>query len=137
MRLCVLHVTCNFFNLQLDDNLVEPESFREELQRQRNTAMWILKLKETRLLPQSTLDGILEDVSLLFTSLIADLSSTLAKRLEENDIDHETILGFTQLFDESSAYCRPFDGLDTRYRQLSFFKEHFNLVVRHVIESGS
>lgn len=97
----ILSVTCNFINLQLtftDDNLVEADPFREELHRQRNTAMWILKLKETWLLPQSTLDGILEDISLLFTLLIAGLSSTLAKRLEENDIDHEIILGFTQIF---------------------------------------
>ena len=34
-----------------------------------------------------------------------------------------------QLFDDSSPYSRPFDGLDTRFRQMSFYKKHFNLIV--------
>ena len=92
-------------------------------------AKWILKIGEVRLLSRSTVTGIVEDVSGLFTFLMRDFHQRMCGVLQNNDIDPFQVHGFTELFDPSSIYVRPFSGLSTSYLQMDYYKKNFNFVV--------
>lgn len=48
------------------------------------------KAEEVRCLPQSTVDGILDDVSLLVESTISELGAEVESKLKESGIDPTT-----------------------------------------------
>ena len=60
---------------------------------------------------------------------IAQLGGAVKAKIVSSGLQLADIPGLDELFAPSSSFCRPFDGLDTYYRQLSFFKEHLNFVV--------
>ena len=93
----------------------------------RNNAQWILKSKETLKLTQVATNTLLENVTELCTSTVVEEVKTV---LQSSGIDPSSINGLEALFCSSSPYCRPFDGIDTYYRQVAYYKEHLNFVVR-------
>lgn len=90
---------------------------------------WILKIKEKRKLTQQTLSEILGDVSEFCANRIAKLSESVFTKLQSAGVTPNDIPGFIDLFDSSSPFCRPFDGLDTYFHQMSFYRDHFKLIV--------
>ena len=52
------------------------------------------------------------------------------QKLESVGATKESIDSVSELFSEESPYCNPFKGLDTHYKQLSFYKKSLNLLVQ-------
>ena len=94
-----------------------------------NTAMWILKIKETHKLTQTCVDSMLQEVTELCTVNGSVLGGAVDSVLQSAGLKMEEIPGLRELFAPSSPYCRPFDGLDTYHRQLAFYKSHLKFVV--------
>lgn len=88
-----------------------------------------MKIKEMRKLTQQTTNEILDDVSEICTATVSKLGDEVFERLQSAGVTPSEIPGLTELFNSSSPYCKPFDGLDTHYRQMCFYKKHFDLIV--------
>lgn len=98
--------------------------------------MWIMKLKEVRKLTQQSVNCILGDVTDLCDDIVTRMQRDITLRLQsagitpaDADADAD-VPGLSDLLDSSTPLCRPFDGLDTYYRQVAFMKKHLKLVVR-------
>ena len=90
---------------------------------------WIMEIKEQRKLPQVTVNKIIEDFSEFCENNITKLGEEVMEKIKSAGISSE-IPGLAELFSSQSQYCQPFAGLDTTYRQLAFYRQHFKLVVR-------
>lgn len=112
----------------LGDNGTEGVSSVEE-SNDREAALWILKLKEGRKLTQTTTEEILSDVTELCSSIVLRLKNEVHRVLESADITPSNIPGLDDLFSENSPYAVPFCNLQTQYKQVSYFRSHFNFVV--------
>ena len=88
-------------------------------------AKFILKIREQYRMPQSTLDKVVEDFKGIWTvsqeSMREEVKSKLEKKLCETDVA-EIMKSFDSSF--------PLRGLETEYRQLQYYKQHFNYLVR-------
>ena len=92
-------------------------------------AIWILKVQENYMLPQSTMEQILKDVTGFFQDTLLDLQEDVNSCLSSAGIDHSSIPGLAHLFDRSSEYAAPFAGLETHYRHMKYCKEVLGYVV--------
>lgn len=94
-------------------------------------AEWILKIKETNKLTQSCTENILQDVTHLCSSIIADLTTVVKRKLAP----YNTVPGLEEniisIF-QNDSYSNPFKGLETHYKQIQYLRECFNFVVRLV-----
>ena len=97
--------------------------------RKKAAAMWILKVQEKFLLPQSTMELILKDVTGFFQDLLSDLVDDVNAALCDASVDHRSVPGLSELFCPSSLYANPFTGLETQYKQLKYCKETLGFVV--------
>ena len=88
-----------------------------------------MKVKEERKMTQRSIGEIVGDVSELCSDTVTRLGEQVFAKLQSAGIAPTDIPGLADLFADSSPYCRPFDGLDTYFRQLSFYRRHFILVV--------
>ena len=116
----------------LDDHDIDTtpeELISMEESNDREAALWILKLKEGRRLTQSTTEEILSDVTELCSSIILHLKNDLHHVLKSADITPRNIPGLDDLFSENSSYALSFCNLQTHYKQMSYFRSHFNFVV--------
>jgi len=83
-----------------------------------NTAKWILKVKETQKLMQTCVDDMLAARTELCTVSISELGGAVDTVLQSAGLQMDDIPGLCELFECSSPYCRPFNGLDTYHHQL-------------------
>ena len=95
-----------------------------------NKAKWILKVKESQKLTQVCIDSMLQDITELVTVTVSELGDAMRSTIELAGISIDTILGLSEMFEHTSPFCQPFDGLDTYYKQLSYYRKYLNFVVR-------
>lgn len=88
-----------------------------------------MKIKEVQKLTQQSVTDILGNVTELCSEIISSLGQEVSTKLNAAGIIASDIEGLNELFESTSCYCQPFEGLTTYYRQVAFYKEHFNLVV--------
>ena len=88
-----------------------------------------MKLKEVRKLTQQSVNCILGDVTDLCDDIVTRMQRDITLRLQCAGITPADVPGLSDLLDSSTPLCRPFDGLDTYYRQVAFMKKHLKLVV--------
>ena len=93
------------------------------IKQKRASALYLMKLKETRQLSQVALDDVVEGSRMIFTSTVQQLHSGVRSKLASLGIDE------TKLNDVFTSVVDPFVDLETRYKQEKFFKENFSLVV--------
>ena len=93
------------------------------VKQKRASALYLMKLKETRQLSQVALDDVVEGSRMIFTSTVQQLHSGVRAKLASLGIDE------TKVDDVFTDVIDPFVDLETRYRQEKFFKEQFGLVV--------
>ena len=74
-------------------------------------------------------DGILDDVTELCSSIVLQLKHLVKSTLSSHGVNFDEIFGLPDLFHEESVFCRPFRGLETHHLQLLFYKTHFSFVV--------
>ena len=96
-----------------------------------------MKLKEERKLTQKAVDEILSDVTELCTDIVSDLRECITTELQSHDMSIDDLPRLKDIFDESFCYSRPFKGLETAYLQLSFYKDHFQMIVSYTLMLNS
>ena len=119
-------------DLQPDDMSLEPSSssshvLSDDAGYHQRVALWILKLKERRMLTQSLTEEILGDVTELCADIISHHDHHTATALRASGLNPADIPG---LFADSPFCSNPFSNMMTQYRQLSYYRSHFNFVVR-------
>jgi hypothetical protein len=111
------------FDGEYDD---EPPPAEYISERDRCTALFILKAREIHKISQSSMDHLLGDISSFFETMKDRLIQNVDSALREKGIcmtDH------LQAISHSPDVSDPFSGLHTEYLQKQYFIKHFNLVV--------
>jgi hypothetical protein len=96
---------------------------------QRNAAMFLMGLKEKHMITQAALQGVIEGVTTLMQSQLDALYTQVHQQLLQSGVSQTTIDELQPLFSGDGIFGRPFQGLETHYQQLKFYRQHFNLVV--------
>ena len=91
-------------------------------------ALFILKAKEERRIPQCSLDGLLDDFHEVFKIRLSDLAEDIKKCLKDSNCTSEGIAAVDKVIG-NYATISPFNGLHTAYLQQQYFKKHFHFVV--------
>lgn len=110
--------------------LTQPHT-QKDLNRQ--VALWILKLKEEKRLPQSTVDEVLSGVTELCSDIVLHLRDELHKVLNSAKLNPSDIPGFEDVLSDDSPYTNPFRTLQTQHLQMGYYRKEFNLVVGIVL----
>lgn len=96
---------------------------------QRNAAMFLMGLKEKHMITQTALQGVIEGVTNLMQSQLDTLHSQVHQQLLQSGVSQAVVDGLQPFFSGDGIFGRPFQGLETQYQQLKFYRQHFNLVV--------
>lgn len=91
----------------------------------RRSALFLLKLKEKRLLSQVAIDDIVEDTSAMFTRTFEAVKAGVREKLAEAGIDLTTV----DIDGMISNISDPFNGLKTRHFQEKYFCQKLGLNV--------
>ena len=110
---------------EMESDMTEPQS---QQQNNRETAKWIMKLRDENKLTQSCTENILSNVTLLCSRLVDNIKQTRAKQLQENEVPSYVAEKVLQSID-SPDNKQPFKGLETKHQQVSFFRKHLDYVV--------
>ena len=105
-----------------------------ELQRKKQKAKWILKIRETNMLTQTCTENLLSDITNICTNIVEDLKADIVHKLTSGPITLPSIVieEISETFD-NEIYRQPFVGLETQYKQLQFYRKHLNFVVRNIM----
>ena len=109
-----------------EDDVEEEEQQPYIAERDRSTALFILKACEIHKIPQSSMNHLLSDISTYIDMTKTRLMYNVGVALRQKGISME---------DELRAICNspdvtdPFNGLHSQYLQTQYFIKHFNLVV--------
>lgn len=91
-------------------------------------ALFILKAKEERRIPQQALDGLLDDFHKILKLQMKALGENVMSYLEEQNCASHVICAVDKII-SCTATESPFNGLHTAYLQQEYFKKHFHFVV--------
>ena len=92
-------------------------------------AQFIMKMRDGRKLPQTTLDIILQDTRQFLDQTVENLGMSVKNSLEGlNKLTADEISEVLSHF-TVSGITNPFEGLESQYKQEKFFLEHCNYVV--------
>ena len=95
-------------------------------QRDKSTALFILKAQEVHKIPQSSLNYLLGDISTYIDMTNCRLIQNVSAALREKGIEMDDEL---QALSNSPEVSDPFKNLHSEYLQRQYFIEYFNLVV--------
>ena len=87
------------------------------------SALFLLKLKETRRLSQVAIDNVVEGSNTVFSHTVQRLYSGVRSKLASLGIDE------TQIDSVFQDLSDPFFGLETKFKQDRYFVEDLGLVV--------
>lgn len=100
------------------DMITDEERFSSE---KRQAALFLLTLKEKYNISQRALDYAVGSVATIVDQACSNIKQSVIATLREK--------GFTEDISESFNVEQPFNGLETEYRQSTFYKTEFGLVV--------
>ena len=90
---------------------------------QRSSALFLLRLKESRRLSQAAIDDIIREWDGLFSHTVGRLKAIVRAKLATAGIDFSAIEGLKVTLEED--VINPFEGLETRHKQERFYhKKH-------------
>lgn len=92
----------------------------------RSAALFLLKVREVKRLPQDTIDTLIEDSKYLFGMVLQDHSDMTRKLLEAGGVDVSAIPGMAPHLDNPP---NPFQGLETEHLQNKYFLNNLGLLV--------
>ena len=92
---------------------------------QRQSALFLLKMKEKRLLTQAAIDDMVEETTAIFERTFSILKAGVREKLASSGVDVEVDSVFRNLAD-------PFSGLKTKYSQEKYFRENLKLIVSSI-----
>ena len=93
---------------------------------QHASALFLLKLKESKRLSQVAIDDIVHEWEGLFSHSVQQLHARIRAKLASIGIDVNDIEGLNEVFRDVP---NPFEGLETRHKQEKFYREKLGLVV--------
>ena len=91
----------------------------------KQSALYLLKMKEKRLLSQAAIDDIVENTSAIFDKTLKMAKAAFREKLADTGVDidvDETLFGLID----------PFDGLKTKHYQEKYYLENLGLIVSSV-----
>ena len=94
----------------------------------KSAALFILKMREVKCLPQKTIDNLIDDTTELVSTAVATERITIKNIMSKTGIDvssNQDLLDHLECTETSI-----FKGLETEYMQTKYFKEKFHLLVR-------
>ncbi len=97
---------------------------------QEAAARFVLKTKETHRLTQTVMNSIIEDTTSFSQIMLGELHYATTEKLTAAGVNPQIIGSLAPLFRDSGKFGRPFQGLETTYRQMKYFQQHFNFKVR-------
>ena len=97
---------------------------------QEAAARFILKTKETHRLTQTAMNSVIEDTTSFSQIMLGELHYAATEKLTAAGVNPQIIGSLAPLFRDSGVFGRPFQGLETTYQQMKYFKQHFNFIVR-------
>lgn len=102
----------------------DDETSMEKLKR--SAALFILKVREVKRLPQDTIDTLVEDTKDLFGMMLQDNSDMTRKLLEGGGVDISAIPNLATHLDNPP---NPFQGFETEHLQNKYFLKNLGLLV--------
>lgn len=96
---------------------------------QRAAALWVLKTQEVCRLPVSTTEKIMEHVQALYDVALTNVQADVLEALKEAQIQPSSIPRLDRIFSQRGPHGDLFQGLDSHYKQIKYYKEHFSFVV--------
>lgn len=93
------------------------------------TAFYILRTKEVNMLTQKCVDDIVMGTRELVRTTVETVGNCVRECLNSAGVQFDTIPGLQGLFEANNPVSNPFEHVSTKYKQISFFKEEFGLIV--------
>ena len=90
------------------------------------SALFLLKLKESKQVSQVVIDEIVGEWDTLFSHTTLRIQAGVRASLAAAGIDSNTLPGLDEVFDNIP---KPFDGLETRFKQEKYYRESLFLVI--------
>lgn len=90
---------------------------------------WILKIKETCKLTQSSMDQIIQGVTDFNSFILSKLYGVVKNALEDHSINIDDLAQLAKAFNMDSPFFRPFQGVETYHQQLQYCKKNLGLIV--------
>ena len=107
----------------------EPDTLTEfQRIRMKRIALFLLRAKEVRKVSQTALNGLLEDFSNIVQEIVSQIKSEVNACLSSRGLSLEVFDGLEDVFSNRNN-LEPFRGLDSKYLQEAFYREHFHLLV--------
>lgn len=104
----------------------------DHYEQQRDSAKFLLKLREVNCVSQKTLLDVLSANQRLFDQTVGRVKAVVTERLNEAGIDYTNVHGLESAISELSS---PYEGLETIHKQDKYFVDHFSYLVRARIYS--
>ena len=111
-----------------EENLYDRLEDRNEANKRLN-ALYLLSTKESNLLTQKALDGIVDGTTALVRNTVELVKRGVQNRLDSAGIDFDAVPGLEDLFAEGHEISNPFSHVATKHKQAAFYAENFGLVV--------
>ena len=106
----------------------------DQEKQKRASALFLLKLKESKQVSQVVIDEIISEWHTLFSHTTLRIQAGVRASLAAAGIDSSTLPGLNEVFDNIP---KPFDGLETRFKQEKYYRESLFLVVSVYINKAS
>ena len=95
---------------------------RDGLEQKKKSSLFLLQLKEERLLTQVSVNDVVTGFREVFNHTVSHLKAGVSQKLAQSGIDPASIDGLYNVFNEIAD---PFVGLETSYLQDKFVSEEF------------
>ena len=86
-------------------------------------------MKEANLLTQKCVDDIVVSSGELVRNTVETVGNGVRDCLGNMGIQFDAVPGLRELFAPDNPVSNPFEHVSTKYKQVSFFKEEFGLIV--------
>jgi hypothetical protein len=113
--------------------IVNPENEDETEEMKRTNALYLLKLKETNFLTQTSLDSVVQGTTAIVKRTVKALKKEVEKKLEGGGLELQEIEGLSNLFDEDHPLSNPLAHVETKHQQTVFQKTKFSFVVSTIV----
>lgn len=108
------------------DELVTCEEASSESHVRKNSARFLLHLREAKGLSQVAVDTVVEGCHDLIGECLRKLQMDIKSKIEESEQ--------LNMIDDAFQHCtRPFDGLGNKYQQEKFYVQEFNMIVSIIV----
>ena len=98
----------------------------DQEKQKRASALFLLKLKESKQVSQVVIDEIVGEWDTLFSHTTLRIQAGVRASLAAAGIDSNALPGLNEVFDNIP---KPFDGLETRFKQEKYYRESLFLIV--------